>query len=84
MMIVEGSSTIDPWLKNIFNYLGLKRSKKKRKSAEEQCSTMDSPRERFILKRYLFYKHGVDNITSIKRIDEKGSFFFSIYSNLIG
>lgn len=31
MMIVEGSSTIDPWLKNIFNYLGLKRSKKKKK-----------------------------------------------------
>lgn len=45
---------------------------------------MDSPRERFILKRYLLYKHGVDNITSIKRIDEKGSFFFSIYLNLIG
>lgn len=31
MMIVEGSSTIDSWLKNIFNYLGLKRSKKKKK-----------------------------------------------------
>lgn len=28
---------------------------------------MDSPRERFILKRYLFYKHGVDNITSMKK-----------------
>lgn len=44
------------------------------------------PRKRFILKRYLFYKHEIRTIViSIKRIYEKENLpFFPIQPDLIG
>lgn len=42
---------------------------------------MDSPRKRFILKRYLFYKHGDTIVISIERIDENLPFSSSAESN---